>query len=231
MGPIAVVLVGQIAIIPLLRGKSWFVRALYGALFLWCAFFVFTRLHDDVFGGNVRFGWAEHSVPRYLTPVYLLAALPPLLFLGHCRRILLYPGLLVAVAVAGAGLYEVGVRQPSSFEYLHEYVPKNQELLDKLKTDIPEHAMVYTVTSDKVIWSAWSLGTIDDLNLSASSMVRAFKAGFNVYILDPKFESPSHHRLANVLAKKQFLVSAVNTRRGVYRLQQGVTLWPASSQF
>jgi hypothetical protein len=123
------------------------------------------------------------------------------------------------------------VRQPSSFEYLHEYVPKNQELLDKLKTDIPEHAMVYTVTSDKIIWSAWPLGTIDDLNLSAASMARAFNAGFNVYMVDPKFEAPSHHRLVIMLAKRQFLLSAVNVRRGVYRLQQGVTLWPPNSRF
>ncbi|MEP7051722.1 MAG: hypothetical protein ABJB12_15270 [Pseudomonadota bacterium] len=223
MGPIAAVLAAQIAIVPLLRNKSRLAQASYLALFVWCAFFVFTRLHDDVFGGKVRFGWAEHSVPRYLTPVYLIAALPPLMYLGRCRRILLYPGLLITIAVAGAGLYEVGVRQPSSLVYLHDFVPQNQELLSKLQTEIPEQAMVYTVTSDKIIWSAWQVGTIDDLNLSAASMARAFDAGLPVYMLDPKFESPSHHRLNAVLAKKQLRLSLVNGRRGVYRLQPSVT--------
>ncbi len=231
MGPIAAVLVAQLAIIPLLRNKSWLTRALYGAVFLWCAFFVFTRLHDDVFGGNVRFGWAEHSVPRYLTPVYLIAALPPLLFLGQCRRVLLIPGLLITVAVAGAAAYEVGLRQPSSFLYLHEYVPQNEQLLEKLKADIPQRAMVYTVTSDKIAWSAWQLGTIDDLSLSAASMDRAYKAGFNVYMLDPKFESPSHRRLNAMLGRKQLLLIPVNVHRGVYRVQQGVTLWPMNSRY
>lgn len=230
MGPIAAVLVGQLAIIPLLRNKSWFARILYGALFFWCAFFIFTRLHDDVFGGKVRFGWAEHSVPRYLTPAYLIAALPPLLFLGSCRRALLYPGLLATLLVASAALYEIGVHQPSSFQYLHDYVPENQELLDELRTEIPEHAMVYTITSDKIIWSAWPLGTIDDLRLSASSMVRAFDAGFNVFMLDPKFQSPSHRRLNAMLARKQFLLIPVNARHGVYRMQRGVTLWPEGSR-
>ncbi|MEO7033284.1 MAG: hypothetical protein ABI335_05640 [Polyangiaceae bacterium] len=230
MGPIAMVLVGQLTIIPLLRNKSWLARTLYGALFFWCAFFIFTRLHDDVFGGNVRFGWAEHSVPRYLTPAYLIAAVPPILFLGRCRRALFFPGLVVTLAVASAALYEIGVRQPSSFQYLHDYVPQKQTLLDELRAEIPEHSMVYTVTSDKIIWSAWPLGTIDDLRLSASSMARAFDAGFNVFMLDPKFQSPSHHRLSAMLGKNQFVLVPVNVPHGVYRMQRGVTLWPEGAR-
>ena len=204
---------------------------MYGAAFLWCAFFVYTRLHDDVFGGHVRFGWAEHSVPRYLTPVYLVAVLAPLVFLGRCRRLFLVPGVLVALAVSGWSLWEIGVHQPSSFEYLHEYVPQNQAILERLKREVPENAMVYTVTADKITWSAWQLGTIDDLGQSATSISRAVAAGFKVYMLDNKYESPSHRRLGTLLARKQLTLVPVSARHGVYRVQQGVTLWPPNARY
>jgi hypothetical protein len=226
MGPVGVLLLGQLAIIPLLADKSRLSRVLYGVVFLLFAFFVYTRLHDDVFGGHEKFGWAEHSVPRYLTPAYLFAAVPPLLFLARLRRRLLFAGVALALFVAGAGVYEVGVRQPSSFEYLHEYVPQNTALLEKLKGKIPADALLYCVTMDKVVWSQWRLGTIEDLELSAASMVRALKAKQNVFMLDPKFETASHRRLGQLLAKRGLVLVPVDLRHGVYRLQTGIALWP-----
>ncbi len=228
MGPIALVLVGQLAVIPLLIDRSRLSRVLYALVFLLCVFFVYTRLHDDVFGGHERFGWAEHSVPRYLTPTYLFAALPPLLLLGRFRRKWLWiPGAVVACGVSVAGLYEIGVRQPSSFLFVNRFVPLHEAWLANLKREIPANAMVYTVTSDKLVWSNWRLGTIENLNLSAASMERAFDAGIQVFMLDPKYENPSHRRLGQLLAKHKLVLNAVDPRHGLYRLREGVSVAPA----
>jgi hypothetical protein len=227
MGPIALILLGQLAVIPLLWRKSPVSRALYAITFLLFAFFVYTRLHDDVFGGHERVGWAEHSVPRYLTPAYLFAALPLLLLLGQLRQKWLWiPGAVVAFGISGAGLYEIGVREPSSFQFVHNFVPIHEALLTDLKREIPAAAMVYTVTSDKLVWSQWRLGTIEDQNLSSASMERALKAGFKVFMLDPKYETLSHRHLGQLLAKRGLVLSPVDLRHGLYRLRQGNTAWP-----
>ncbi|HEY5377811.1 MAG TPA: hypothetical protein VIK01_29220, partial [Polyangiaceae bacterium] len=224
MGPIAGVLVGQLAIIPLARESSRLSRVLYGALFLLCAFFVYTRLHDDVFGGREPIGWAEHSVPRYLSPAYLLAAVPPLLLLGRLKRKLLWiPGLLLICGVAFSGLYDIAIREPSSFHFLHDFMPKHETMLRILKREIPARAMVYTVTSDKVVWSHWRLGTIDDLNLTAASIERAVKAGLDVFMLDQRYETPSHRRLGVLLARRSLVVVPVDPRRGTYRVRAGAS--------
>jgi hypothetical protein len=228
MGPIALVLLGQLAVIPLLWGKSRLSRVLYALVFLLCVFFVYTRLHDDVFGGHERLGWVEHSVPRYLSPAYLFAALPPLLLFGRLRRKWLWvPGALVACAVSVAGLYEIGVREPSSFLFVRGFVPLHEAWLVNLKREIPADAMVYTVTSDKLVWSSWRLGTIENLNLSAASMERAHRAGFQVFMLDPKYENPSHRRLGQLLAKRSLVLSSADPRHGLYRLHEGVSVSPA----
>jgi len=227
MGPIALVLLGQLAVIPLLIDKSRLSRVSYALAFLLFVFFVYTRLHDDVFGGHERIGWAEHSVPRYLTPAYLFAALPPLLLLGRLKRKwALIPGALVACGVSFAGLYEIGAREPTSFQFVHRFVPVHEALLVDLKREIPASAMVYTVTSDKLVWSHWRLGTIEDQNLSAASMERAVKAGFQVFMLDPKYESLSHRRLGQLLAKRGLVLNPVDLRHGLYRLREGVSISP-----
>ncbi|HEX7450717.1 MAG TPA: hypothetical protein VF294_00450 [Polyangiaceae bacterium] len=227
MGPIALVLVGQLAVIPLLWRKSRLPRVLYGLVFLLFAFFVYTRLHDDVFGGHEAFGWAEHSVPRYLTPAYLFAALPPLFLLARFKRKwVLVPGALALLGVSAAGLYEIGVREPSSFAFVHRFMPIHDALLKDLVREIPPSAMVYTVTADKLLWSRWRLGTIEDQNLSAASMERAVKAGFEVYMLDSKYGSPSHRRLGQLLAKRNLVLSPVDMRHGLYRLHDGLALGP-----
>jgi hypothetical protein len=231
MGPIALVLAGQLAVVPLLFDKPRWSRLLYALVFLLCVFFVYTRLHADVFGGHDRFGWAEHSVPRYLTPVYLFAALPPLLLLGRLKRKLaLIPGLLLALGASGTGLYEIASREPSSFEYVHQFVPAHEALLETLKREIPADAMVYSITGDKLVWSRWRLGTIEDLSLSAASMERATKAGFDVYMLDPKYETPSHRRLGVLLAKRALVLTPVDVRHGVYRLRDALSIYKMNSR-
>ena len=223
MGPIGFLLLGQLALVPLLLGRPRLSRLLYGAAFLLCAFFVYTRLHADVFGGTARVGWAEHSVPRYVTPAYLFAALPPLLFLGRLRHKLpLVLGCMLVCAVAASGLYQIVLREPWSFASIQRFVPESSALLESLKREIPDAAMVYTVNGDKLIWSHWRLGTIEDLNASAASMARAAEAGFDVYMLDGKYETPSHRRLGQLLAKRSYLLLPVDRRHGVYRLQSDV---------
>jgi len=82
---------------------------------------------------------------------------------------------------------------------------------------------VYTVTSDKIVWSRWRLGTIEDLNLSAASMERAVKAGLDVFMLDQRYETPSHRRLGVLLARRSLVLIPVDPHRGVYRVRAGAS--------
>ena len=137
------------------------------------------------------------------------------------------PGALLACGVSAAGLYEIGVREPTSFASVHQFVPMHEAWLANLKREIPADAMVYTVTSDKLVWSNWRLGTIENLKLSAASMERAHQAGFQVFMLDPKYENPSHRRLGQLLAKRSLVLNPVDPRHGLYRLREGVSVGPA----
>jgi hypothetical protein len=218
MGPIALLLFGQLAIVPLLRGKPRVSWVLYVAATLLIVLFMFTRMHDELFGGAASEGFVHHSVPRYLSPAYLFAALPPILFLGHCRRGLpLVFGVALACALAGSGAYEICLHQPASLRFLNQCVHNDEALLQVLASEIPRDAMVYSVRHDKILWSRWRVGTIDQPEPSARSMNRAVAAGLPVFLLEPRFGGQSV-RLASALRKKHLALVKVDAARGVYRV-------------
>jgi hypothetical protein len=56
-------------------------------------------------------------------------------------------------------------------------------------------------------------------------MERAFKAGFDVYMLDSKYEVPSHRRLGQLLAKRSLVLTAADSRHGLYRLRDVTSIY------
>jgi hypothetical protein len=209
-------LVGLLAFVPLLRERKTISRALFALAILWIVFFVFTRLHDDVHGGEVSIGVLHHSVPRYLAPVYLFAPLPLTLLVGRLRkRWLFVVGAALASLVAVNSVLAVYLDQPGSIRQLRGSQQRGEALLDLLSTEIPADAMVYSESSDKVLWSRWRVGVIDETGPSASSITRAAGAGLPVFILESRPGRP-FRQLRAALATTG--LTLVRERRGAYRV-------------
>lgn len=219
MGPIALVLLGQLALVPLLLKRSRQARYLLAVAVLILAFFALSRMHDDLFGGAMNYGSVHHSVPRYLTPVYLLAALPPLLFLGQCKNHLLTIGGSVLVVVLGVGgCYQLFHEPNSSFGFLHDFVLRKNAELERVSGKIPPNAAVYTSKEDKWLWSRVRVWIIEDPETSAQSIERAARAKLELYVFEPS-RTAAFKQLVAQLAKRRISLARVEPRGGLYRVR------------
>lgn len=220
MGPIALLLLGQVALVPLLWKRSPRARYLLAAALGIIAFFALSRMHDDLFGGAMNYGSVHHSVPRYLTPVYLLAVLPPLLFLGQCRSSLLtIGGSVLVAALAVGGCYQLFHEPNSSFGFLHEFVLKKSAELDRFAKKVPESAAVYTAKEDKWLWSRVRVWIIEDPKESAQSIERAAQAKLELYVFEPS-RTAQFKQLVAQLGKRHISLAKVDPRGGgLYRVK------------
>jgi hypothetical protein len=222
MGPVAVLTLGQLAIISLMVPASRVSRALVLVAVLYAAFFAYTHFHNDVYGGQTPDAFPEHSVPRYLSPLYLFAAFPPLVFLSRCRRwFVFFPGVaLCCVAVAAAG-YEIGVREPTSFAAEQDTVRTGSSTLRALTREIPSDAMVYSARFDKILWSQWRLGSITtDAEPSAQSVSRAVAAGLNVYVFEQHWRPALRRQFVAALARRRLALGTVDARRSLFHVER-----------
>jgi hypothetical protein len=220
MGPIKLLLFGQLAIVPLLVAAPRRQRLLNAAGIVVVLCFIASRMADDVYGAKLTQGLVHHSTPRYFAPAYLFAALPPLLLLGRTSsRIVLFLGSVLACAAAALGAYEVYGREGTSLVPLRAHARTDARLLAKLHTKIPSGAVVYTDTRDKVLWSGWHVCTMGATEPTAASMERALAAGLRVYVMEPGF-SPSYGALARRLRAKDLAFNKIDVGQGLYRLQR-----------
>ncbi|MEI9952573.1 MAG: hypothetical protein WDO74_27230 [Pseudomonadota bacterium] len=217
MGPIALLLLGQLALVPLLLKRPRQARYLQAAAIVIMAFFALSRMHDDLFGGAMSYGSVHHSVPRYLTPVYLLAALPPLLFLGQCKnRRLTIGGSSLVVLLALSGGYELWTSQGASFNFLHDFVAKKSAELERVSRKVPEGAAVYTAKDDKWLWSRVRVWIIEDPKASAQSIERAAQARLELYVFEPS-RTAQFKQLGLELAKRKISLAKIRPP-GLYRV-------------
>jgi len=221
LGPIGLLLFGQLALLPLLDQGSRLTRSLRIAAVAVVLVFLISRLQDGVFGTQFAQGEIHHSVPRYLAPVYLMAALPPLLFLGHCRqRAISIPGAVLVAVLAIAGCYEVGVHAMCSLEFVHRFVRGKERLLTRLSRQLPADATVYTTYEDKWIWSRWRTWIIEDPEASAKSIERALDAEIDLFMLEPSYNAQVK-RVAAALRRRKISLTRVD-RVGLYRIVRAV---------
>jgi hypothetical protein len=221
MRPLGLLVVGQLALVPLFYWMPWKKRLVYLAAIVVVLCLAVTRLSDEVWGSKVSAGYVHHSVPRYLTPVYLLAALPPLLFLGRVRLgVTQIFGSALALLLAVRSGYEICVHQPDSLKYLHKLAATDKRTLDVLKDKLPARALVYTQSQDKVLWSRWKVGTVSEPERTAASMNRAIDAGLPVYVMQPRFGSGQLRGLERALRAKRISLTPLDSRRGLYRLHR-----------
>lgn len=216
MGPVAGLLLAQLALIPVLLRGPRVSRIFYGLGLSVMLCFVFSRMDPDLAGAIDPAGMVHHSMPRYWSPIYLLAALPPILFLGYCqRRALFVPGVVLLSALAIGNAYEIGKREVSSLFKLHQFAQRWGRLAPSLSDKIPTTAMVYSATYDKVLWPYFRVGTMDEPEPTASSMRRAVDAGFEVFVFEPRFPRAQSLALERALRAKSLKFASID-RRGIF---------------
>jgi hypothetical protein len=182
-------------------------------------------MDDGTFGAASREALVSHSIPRYWTPVYLLAALPPILFFGRARKLwLLLPGSLLIAALACVSIYEISDRQPTSLRYVRNFVRLHEVVLDDLAERMPHDAIVYTQTWDKVLWSRFTVGIVSQPDITLESMTRALQTNRPIFIVEP-FRTRQLQRLRSAMPRAR--LRAVQRRiRGsvlVYEVQSHIS--------
>ncbi|MEO6600854.1 MAG: hypothetical protein ABIQ16_13330 [Polyangiaceae bacterium] len=212
MGPIALLLFGQAAIVPLVLRGPRLSRILKVLGVLAILLFMVSRLHEGLYGAATQSGEVQHSVPRYLTPLYLIAVVPPVLFVARARsRLLFIPGTLLLAALALSGAYEISVHGFGSQRWLKGYVHGKLGELEALSRVIPTDAIVYSAAEDKWLWSRWRVASIDNENASAVSIARAVDAQLAVYVIAPS------RRLNVALSRQHISLARVDGRHRVYQ--------------
>lgn len=219
MGPIAILLVGQLTLLPLIARETPRKRVLWTLAGLTLLVFMVSRMSDSLYGANEQRALLRHSIPRYWSPVYLLAAIPPLVFLSRCRNDLLV-GVMATmlVALAFTGARDVYSRQPESLTYLHDLRFRNEQSLDSLEATIPPGALLYTVTEDKTLSSRWSVALLRDPAPTASSMSRGADLGLDVFVVQSGLREETTVALGEALADLGYRLETIDDQRGIYRV-------------
>jgi hypothetical protein len=219
MRPLGLLVIGQASLLPLLYAAPRRARWLYLAAICVLLCLAVTRLSEDVWGGKMSAGYVHHSVPRYLTPVYLFASLPPILFLGRWRLgVTTVFGTVLACILAVRSGYEICVHQPDSLKFLRKGAERDQQMIRSLKKTVPRNALVYTVTYDKVLWSRWQVGQLGEPKATAASMSRGVGADIPVFVVEPRFGGSKLTALDRALNGVRLGLFRADARRGVYRV-------------
>jgi hypothetical protein len=220
MRPIGLLVILQASLVPVLYAMPWRKRLIYLVAILVVLCFLVSRLSDDVYGSKQLAGHVHHSIPRYLTPVYLLAALPPLLYFGRARvGVAMGFTMVLAGILATRGGYEIYVHEPDSLVYLRKLLLSNVRALRAIRQSVPSDALVYSTSQDKVLFSRWDVGTIGDPKRTAASMMRAREAKVPVYVVQPRMGSRAQQKLERALKPLGFGLIPLNRKQGVYQLE------------
>lgn len=200
MGPIAGLTLSQLLLLRHFLKKPRLPQLLFGLAIFVMVCFVLSRMDRDLNGAQEHFGQVHHSMPRYWSPVYLLATLTPVLFLGRSRRRSVFgigSALLVALALTSG--YEIYRRERYSQTTLRLYGERATRTLRSLQRRIPKGAMVYSGVYDKLLWPYWRVGTVSEPEPSATSIARAAKVGLPLFVFDPSLRGRQLRALERAL--------------------------------
>jgi hypothetical protein len=189
--PIAAVTLGQAALWPLFRQKDRLERWLHGLALLAILMFLTSRMDPTTFGAANRTSELHHSIVRYFTPVYLLSPIAPLWWLARQsgRRLLI--GVSIAAVVGVLGVAKVVALSPQSLSELRANAEEADQRADRLGKVVPKNGMIYGRTTDRLLWSRYRVGFLDDLEPTAASLARALKHDIPTFVLlRPKDKLP-----------------------------------------
>ena len=222
MGPIVLVTVAQVSTLALLYRAGRRSAALYAGVIGLAVLFMMSRMSGEVFGGSDPEALLRHSVPRYWAPVYMLAAIPPALFVMRGRESHAWVGAVatLCVVVAPLGASELYSAQPESMTDLRQYQTAWEAQANRISPGIPQDAVVYTDRLDKVLWSRWEVASIpsprDEAKL-ASSIARTVDSGRPVVVYAPTLADPDIVELNAMLAVHGLTLSD-GPDDGIYRV-------------
>ncbi|MGC4087967.1 MAG: hypothetical protein QM756_08730 [Polyangiaceae bacterium] len=219
MGPVALLLAAQLALIPLLWAEKRVARLLYLGAIALMVLFLFTRMDKTLHGGLERISVTAHSIPRYWSPIYLFAGLPPLLFLGRCkRRLIVLVGALFVATSASLGAHNIMYGQPTSLAYIENFVRVRTAWLEQVAARVPADAFVYSRRSDKELWSRFRVGLLEEPEPSAISMNRAVEAGLAVYIFGER-NTAARRALWRALQRRRLVPVRFGPLHDFYKLE------------
>ena len=220
LGPIGVVLLAQCALVPLLirAGKR---RALgYAAVAMIGVLFVLTHVSPDIYGAGDDVGLLRHSVTRYWTPVYLLAAIAPLALIMRAKREWVGIGLLVVVAALGSRTILRG--QPETIESMRSLYEQRSAEVAQWQTIVPPDAVVFSVNLDKLVWSRWDTATIStdpDQAPTADAAARLIAGGHPVYVTQIGLPDRLRTQLAGAMTERGLVLEALPADPALYRVR------------
>jgi hypothetical protein len=220
MGPIAGLALAQLAQIPLLRAQSKRVRALSLVALVVMLCFMLARMDPTLAGAKDSVGMVHHSMPRYWSPLFLLAVVPPLAYLGSCRRRPVFMGgalLLVVLAVASG--YELLAGERFSLLALRDLQRESTQTVRRLERRVPKNAIVYSAAHDKILWSKWTVGTLTDVRKSARSLQRAVRSGRPVFVYAPTLQRRQYRKLQRALHRKHLKLVTARVH-GLHRIRK-----------
>jgi hypothetical protein len=218
MASVAGLSFGLLALVPILLEQPRLARALYALALAIMLCFMLSHMDPTLAGASERVAWVHHSMPRYWSPLYLLAALPPILFLGYCKnRAVLIVGAVALCALAVSGGYHLYKQERWALANLHTYQRQCPRLLLVVKQRVPSNAMVYSATYDKILWPYWRLGTIGELEPTATSIHRATEAKINVFVYEPGLTRAQYLDLNRALNSRHLMLVKIH-RHGLFRV-------------
>ncbi|MEX1255182.1 MAG: hypothetical protein WEE64_12660 [Dehalococcoidia bacterium] len=162
MGPIALLTLSLPIALVLLAPQEAGRRLLYGGAIAFAFLFVVSRVDAGFFGAPFAEAQFHHSLPRYWSPVYLLAVVPLCVLAMSARSQAVWLGallVLAVLAVSGAHLVYLS-GGPESMTGLRARLQSSESYVDRLDTFLPDDAMVYSAFLDKALWSRWHVGYI-----------------------------------------------------------------------
>jgi hypothetical protein len=218
--PLPLLLACQFLLAPLLAGSPRSTRFfLLGALLVLFVFMV-SRSDLDLFGSKRTIPEVQDSVPRYWSPIYLLAGLPPLFYFGKSeRRRTFVAGSVLLGLLALFSLYVVTVGSSQSVARGRADALESTERVKRIVSLVPPGALVYSPTCDKFLWAHLRVATFGKPDDTASSMKRALSHGVPTFLwICTKRQGP-FRALEKSLAQVQLAPVALDEPNRLYRIE------------
>ncbi|HYP88115.1 MAG TPA: hypothetical protein VEQ59_08170 [Polyangiaceae bacterium] len=218
MGSTVGLLAAQLALIPLLRRKPWPARVLQVLALLVLVGFMLSRMDANVHGAAEPIGLLHHSMPRYWSPIFLLAAVPPIVLVAHLdNRVFRGVGAVLLFGIAAVSGNEIYSGTKYSLVALRDYREYFADMAASLSKAMPSDAMVYTQTQDKVLWRRFRVGTIDGAERTAASIERVVAAGIPVFIFELRIRRGELQPIDRALQQRG-LTTSRRKMRGLYKV-------------
>jgi len=194
--------------------------AVTATIVLACAFMI-SRVDPDLFGMDREAAWVHDSVPRYWSPVYLLASIPLVLVVGRSQvRWQAIAGVSVLAALAAGNLVQVVGRSPQSILHQRQISHRDQDRLVRFGELLPRDAIVYTPTGDKVLWSRYRVAsTDDDPAKTVRSIERALRSSLPVFFWNHSLTTRAARAFEMALRRHELVLVKLDEPLHLYTIE------------